>query len=98
MASRIVPSKAGLAKLQVEPTVLAARAEWAETLAEEARTMAPEETGRYRDGIVAEGASVGSTFFTAHFIEWGTVDTPVFGVIRKAVESAGLRLDLEPKS
>lgn len=58
------------------------------------RGLTPE--GHYKDKfvVVEEDGEIrlGNTDWKAHWIEYGTVDTPIFAVIRRATESAGYRL------
>lgn len=65
----------------------------AHQIAQEAFDIAPYETGEYRDRMTVRGNSVGSVAYYAHIIEWGSIDTPVFGVMRRAVQNLGLHLD-----
>jgi hypothetical protein len=74
----------------------------AERAAEAARGHAPERTGHYVDSIQASSGvidtddgptAVGrvlSDDFKAAWIEFGTVDTPVFAPLRKGTEQIGL--------
>lgn len=66
----------------------------------EARRIAPEREGNYKRGLEADagfdddGDPVGranANWFTSHFIEFGTVHTPVFAPLRKAMESGVAR-------
>lgn len=99
MPSKIIPRPAGIEELKVSAGYLAARKLWGVAVAEEARAIAPVGNSSFVDGITSDAdGSVGSTFFTAHLLEWGTTDTPVFATMRKAVERAGLRMEVDPKS
>lgn len=67
-----------------------------EEIRDTAKALAPVESGAYRDSIqvvTQDGRIyVVVTDFKGHLIEWGTVDTPAFGVMRRAVLQNGLRL------
>ena len=68
--------------------------------AEACRSIAPVLTGDYRDGIVGESGlvkgmaagRVNAHDFKSHWIEFGTTDTPTFAVLRRGLESIGLRV------
>lgn len=74
---------------------------FAETVAERARSLAPVDTGAYRDSIEAVVGSDGGDVtarvqandFKAHWIEFGSSKDPALGVIRRAVEAQGKRLE-----
>lgn len=56
-----------------------------------ARSIAPVDEGDYRDGIQtvhvgASGVGVAFTDFKSIWIEYGTVDTPEFGVAARTAE------------
>jgi hypothetical protein len=82
-----------MAKDAVLVAQLASAAKGAE---ENAKALAPVREGDYRDGIevVVEGSEVAlvGTYWTSHFLEFGTVDTPAFAPLRRGVRAAGLRL------
>jgi hypothetical protein len=73
---------------------------YANRAAEAARALAPVDSGEYRQSIggavgVERGTLVGRVYskdFKAHWIEFGTVDTPVFAPLRRGVESLGLKV------
>lgn len=64
---------------------------------ENAKRVAPVRTGKYRDGlkVIEQGGKVyaSGTDFKSGWIEFGTVNTPVFAPLRKGARAAGLRLD-----
>ena len=93
-------SRAAMAEgIAAEEAYKRARKGWGNSIAKEARNLAPVEEGDYKDHIeVDEEGSVGSTWFTAHFVEWGTVYTPARGVMKRAVEAAGFGFRETPKA
>ena len=79
------------------PSIVASTDEVAEAIAQRARDLAPVETGRYRDGIIAQKASpkgvarVAATDQKSSWIEFGNGSGfPAHFVMRNAVESLGL--------
>lgn len=65
-----------------------------DAVAEYAKSIAPRDTGRYRDSIeshVELGAGwtaiVSAHVPYARYVEFGTVDTPTFATLRKALEA-----------
>lgn len=58
-------------------------------------------TGFYRDSIrvFIEGdrVYVGTIDFAGHIVEWGSINSPPYGVLRRAVKEAGLTLHELPK-
>ena len=88
------------AQLKLEPTMGAVLLAEAEEVAAEAKRIAPVETGAYRDSLRAEGGIEGSSFVGrvlsdvpyAAYVEFGTMDTPAFHVLARAIESEGLGL------
>lgn len=73
-----------------DPEVVAAKLELANKAAEYAKSIAPVETGTYRDSIhVRQGGTtvwVGFEDPKAHLVEWGSVDTPEFAIRAKTEE------------
>lgn len=77
----------------------------ADDSAEAARGIAPVMTGEYRDSIEGEAGiengvakgRVNAHNFKAHWIEFGTRYWPAHAVLRRAVESVGLRFKMGPK-
>jgi hypothetical protein len=98
--ANFVANKALVAELTAGALYHKAKGEWGEAVADEARRLALPHmvTGEYYRGITSDSdGSVGSTHFTSHFIEWGTVNMPAQAIIRRAVRSSGLELDEDPK-
>lgn len=73
-----------------DPEVIAAKLELAKQAAEYAKSIAPVETGTYRDSIhVRQGGAtvwVGFEDEKAHLVEYGSVDTPEFAIRAKTEE------------
>jgi hypothetical protein len=65
-----------------------------EMAVEEAKSIAPVDTGTYRDSIrgTFDGVhgQVGSDLRYAVYLEFGTSDTPIFATLRRAVEAVTL--------
>lgn len=65
------------------------------------RAIAPRRTGfysrRFKVGEENGEVAVGNADPFAHIIEFGSVNSPVFAPIRRAVRAAGLRLDETPR-
>jgi hypothetical protein len=65
----------------------------AEAGAEATRAAAPDRTGHYKDSIKVEdtatGARVLSTDAAASLIEWGSVNNPAYGPLKKGAELSG---------
>lgn len=63
----------------------------ADQMVDEAKSIAPVDTGRFQDSIHAEidgtEAAVGSDVEYAVYLEFGTSDTPTFATLRRASES-----------
>jgi len=83
--------------LHTLPSIVASTDEIAEAIAQRARDLAPVETGRYRDGIIAQKASpkgvarVVATDQKSLWIEFGNRrGAHAQFVMRNAVESLGL--------
>lgn len=104
MATMFIPSPTGLKLTAMTETMAQALLSLAgEPIADAAKSLAPVDEGDYKDNIEAtagvEGASalarVNAFVMYASFIEFGTVDTPTFAVLRRACESLGLRLSSE---
>jgi hypothetical protein len=97
VAVRFVPNPAGIKALAAAPPMVATMGAKAQEIEERAKSLAPVETGRYRDSIRAEadiegGTAVGrvsSDVPYAVYIEYGTSDTPVFAPLRRALGSTG---------
>lgn len=72
------------------PEVIEAKLELANQAAEYAKAIAPVKTGKYRDSIhVRRGGNtvwVGFEAPHAHLVEYGTEDTPEFGIRAKTEE------------
>lgn len=64
----------------------------AEKGADIARTLAPVDTGRYRDSIVADGPNLEATDFKAHWIEWGTLRRRAHATLRTAARRVADRV------
>lgn len=79
-----------LAALIDDPDIIAAELRLAQDAAEYARSIAPEETGAYRESIVVEQS--GDTVYVAfndpaaHIVEYGSEDTPEFAIRAKTEE------------
>lgn len=73
-----------------DPELVAAELALAQEAAEYAQSIAPEDTGAYRDSIVVEQS--GDTVYVAfndpaaHIIEWGSEDTPEYGIRARTEE------------
>lgn len=101
-----VPFLPGIRLIPTLPAVVAHVAEAAMNIAETAKALAPVDEGDYRDGIEAiwgieDGTAIGrvnANWFTSHWIEWGTNDTPTFAVITRAAEAAGYTFRGEGRS
>lgn len=69
-----------------------------EEIKQHAEAIAPHGTGspHYADSFVVveeDGeVRVGNTDWTAHLLEWGTVNHPPYAVLRRAAQAAGLEL------
>jgi len=70
-------------------------AKGAQPAVDAAKQFAPVEEGDYRDGIEVviddDAVRIDAKDWKSHFIEWGTVDTPIFAPLRRGVRAAGLR-------
>lgn len=70
--------------------------ELAQRIADQAKSLAPVDTGAYRDGIIVEktgaGARVVATDQKSHWVEFGRPNHNVEGqfVLRQAVDALGL--------
>jgi hypothetical protein len=58
-------------------------------------------TGDYHDSIRVfidgDHVYVGTIDFAGHIVEWGSINSPAYGVLRRAVKQAGLELHELPK-
>lgn len=74
----------------------------AEEVKKTAQAIAPKRTGVYIKGlkvkVVGPAVYVSGTDFKSHWIEFGTVDTPTFAPIRRAVLQSGLKLRSIPRN
>lgn len=69
-----------------------------EQVQESAEALAPVgPTGKYRDSFyteqMADGVVVGNEDFASNLVEFGSANNPPYGVLRRAVAAAGLRLE-----
>lgn len=68
----------------------------AQRSADEARRLAPVDSGKYRDSIHVEetedGARVVADADHAVHVEFGTEDTPAHAPLRRGTEAAGLKI------
>lgn len=97
---KFVPNRNLHRELQGQPEYVRGLYEaGAKPIAEIARELAPVDEGDYRDGIKAtiDGNDVRVDAFDwkSHFIEFGTVDTPVFAPLARAARQSGARLKAE---
>lgn len=91
--TRFVIDPTFLRKLARDPSLIPPLKEAADAAAGKARDIGPVDDGDYRDGIkVAVGADehgvlarVNANDFKSHWIEFGTIDTPAFAPLRRAV-------------
>lgn len=78
------------AAISEDPAVIAAKMELATRAQDYARSIAPSQTGAYRDSINARRGGntvwVGFEDEQAHIIEYGSVDTPEFAIRAKTEE------------
>lgn len=77
--------------LENSPEILNGKLELAEKVANYARSIAPVDSGDYRDGIKVRrygrtGVGVVFTADHSHLVEYGTVDTPAYAVRAKTIE------------
>lgn len=88
------------ARLSRSPQVGQALLARAEAGAKAARSLAPVDTGAYREGIQAEAGLEGPTMmarinaydYKSHWIEFGSLGRPAKAVLRRACDIVGLRL------
>jgi hypothetical protein len=84
-------------ELHTFPAVTTSAFEAAEAIAARAREIAPVDTGRYRDGIIAQKpnpkgvARVAATDQKSSWVEFGSERQPAQFVMRTAVESLGFK-------
>jgi len=88
--TKYIPNPTATAQIEVSPEMQAALMVAAERGAENARAIAPVETGALRDSIHAESAP-GRAFVIADvpyavFVEFGTSDTPMFAMLRRGTD------------
>lgn len=77
--------------LENDPDVLERKLELANEIADYAKSIAPEDSGDYIDGIEVRrygktGVGVVFTDPKSNLIEYGTIDTPAFAVMAKTAE------------
>ena len=84
-------------ELARDPDLLAKLAPHARAVAEQARQLAPDETGAYRRSIQVDGNRVLTTDPFGHLVEWGSVHNPAYAPLRRAIRAAGLRFDPGPQ-
>lgn len=94
---RFVPNRNLDRELKAQASYkLALKEVGAEPIAENARELAPVDEGDYRDGIQAtvdgDEVRVDAMDWKSNFIEFGTVDTPVFAPLARGARQAGARL------
>jgi len=87
-------------ELEREPSTNTALSEAAGQARAEAQRIAPVEHpggGAYRDGIVVDEVGgvvrLDATDWKSHWVEWGSVNNPVFAPLRRGVRGAGFRLN-----
>ena len=89
--SDFIPQDEIDAFIESDPDILAGKLELANEVADYARSIAPEDSGEYKDGIKARrygrnGVGVVFSDPKSHLIEYGTVDTPAFAVRARTIE------------
>lgn len=97
---KFAPSFRNIAKIGASPEMVAQLALHARDAADTARMEAPVDTGAYRDSISSEAGVEGvsaygrviAADFKANWIEFGTIRHPARAVLRRAVESVGLKV------
>jgi hypothetical protein len=100
MATKFIPNPVGIAAVARSAQVAEKLKAVAEAVAENARSVAPELSGDYIDGIAVEAAidgdsavgRVNANDWKSALIEFGTEDTPTFAPLRRGAEGAGLTL------
>lgn len=102
MPRAFIPNKNFSKELQRESREYqAGLAAAAKPAADLAKTFAPVKTGSYRDGIRVtidrDQVRIDAMDWKSGFIEFGTVDTPIFSPLRRGVRAAGLRLEEDRK-
>jgi hypothetical protein len=102
---RFVPNPKFAQEIEREVEFRAGKVRVGEEVVTVAKSIAPYDAAHkatpqdphYRDTIEVkiEGPRVWvtTTGWTGHFIEWGTVDTPTFAVIRRACRQVGLNVN-----
>lgn len=99
--TRFVPNQLGIRQyFSSDPALARAVSAIADQIKERAQAIAPVRTGSYRDSIEVElarddatgvlMARVNATDFKSHWIEFGTIDTPAFAPLRRALEGMGV--------
>jgi Bacteriophage HK97-gp10, putative tail-component len=101
--TQFLPDPKEIAKLTLTPEMLKHFQSIADMVAQEAKQLAPVDTGAYQDSIVGEAvldgdgltARVNAYDFKAWWIEVGTEDTPAFAPLRLGAELAGFHVEAE---
>ncbi len=80
--------------LEGDPDIVQGKLELAEMAVDYAQSIAPEDSGEYKDGIVARrnGKTGVGIYFTdpkSNIIEKGSIDTPAFAVMTRTIEHFG---------
>src|SRR4051812_7768685 len=97
---KFVPNPKARLEIQRSPAMAAFLKTHVEAAAEYARSIAPVESGDYRDGIeadvgvvgpLAEGRIIGNDWKTI-WIEKGTSERAAHAVLRRAADSAGIKI------
>jgi hypothetical protein len=92
MTFRFARNLAFQAEIEAEARYKAEMHELAEKVAENARQLAPRDTGQYASSIIVQGSIVATTAFAGHMVEWGSVNNPPYAPLRRACRAAGLRV------
>lgn len=98
MTTKFVPNPAGWAELNRSQQMVDALHEVAEAIVEHAKTLAPHDTGDYRDGIEADAGidgevavgRVNANDWKSGLLEFGTENEPAHATLRRAAEAEGL--------
>jgi hypothetical protein len=96
MASRFVPNRGFEAQIARETVAEPRKA--AERAAETARSLAPVDSGDYRDSIHVQPEPDGATLYTddfaGHLIEWGSRNNRSYRVLSNAALANASKVDL----
>jgi hypothetical protein len=94
---KYVPNPPFEKEVQAEPEHQRGMEKVAKGVARSVRVVAPNETGYYKRRVRAVGKKIVAFDWAWHLIEFGSVNNPAYGPLRRGAIAAGLRFVRRPR-